>query len=605
MYTNEVQRRLSTLLLVIAASILAQDAPKGPYTPTSEEMTELAAKAKELEQKLAAVKGKADFADAAIYLKAAQWAIKYAPKEFYSKNDYKSALAGLATGMDRATQLAKGEKPWTQAKGRLSRAYVSRVDGSLQPYGLIIPGSYQAGKPIRLDVNLHGRGATLTEVNFLASHDSSKALPPDQDFIQLDVFGRTNNAYRWAGETDVLEAVAAVQSQYSIDPDRIVLRGFSMGGAGAWHIGLHFPGSWAAMEAGAGFTETMKYAKVKDPREPEKAAMHIYDAVDYAANAAIVPTVGYGGEIDPQLAASQNIKLELERLGVKPPQILFLVGPQTAHKFHPDSKKLSDAFIEKNLPRKPLADFTFVTYTPRYGNLRGFTVDALETLYEQATLSRKGTKFITANIRSLELDTTRTVTLDGETLTGKQFNKREGKWVAGKVAEVHKRRGLQGPIDDAFMDAFLCVYAGTKPKELEAFAAIWSKYMRGELPMKEAAKVNKTDMETHNLILWGTPNTNPIIGQVAAKLPIRWANGQFTVAGQNYSEKQFTLQMIAPNPLAPTRYVVLNTGHSFGEKEFIGTNALLYPRKGDWAIVRKESGEIAASGLFNSNWKLQ
>ena len=57
MYTNEVQRRLSTLLLLIAASILAQDAPKGPYTPTSEEMTELAAKAKELEQKLAAVKG--------------------------------------------------------------------------------------------------------------------------------------------------------------------------------------------------------------------------------------------------------------------------------------------------------------------------------------------------------------------------------------------------------------------------------------------------------------------------------------------------------------------------------------------------------------------
>ncbi len=605
MYTNEVQRRLSTLLLCIAVSILAQDAPKGPYTATPEEMAALSAKAKELEQKLASVKGKSDLADAEIYLKAARWAIEYSSKELSSKNDYKSALAGLDRGITRAVQLAKGEKPWTQAKGRLSRAYVSRVDGSLQPYGLIIPESYQAGKPIRLDVNLHGRGATLTEVNFLASHDSDKALPAGQDFIQLDVFGRTNNAYRWAGETDVLEAVAAVQSQYSIDPDRIVLRGFSMGGAGTWHIGLHFPGSWAAIEAGAGFTETMKYAKVKDPREPEKAAMHIYDAVDYAVNTTIVPTVGYGGEIDPQLAASKNIKEELARLGISPPRILFLVGPQTAHKFHPDSKKLSDAFIEKNLPRKPLADFTFVTYTPRYGNLRGFTVDALETLYERATLSRKGTKFTTTNIRSLELDTTRTVTVDGETLTGKQFHKREGKWVAGKITDVHKRRGLQGPIDDAFMDSFLCVYSGTKPKGLEEFAATWSKYMRGDLPVKEASKVTKAEMDAHNLILWGTPSSNPLIGQVATKLPIRWANGQFSVAGKSYSEKQFTLQMIAPKPLSPSRYVVLNTGHSFGDKEFIGTNALLYPRKGDWAVVRQEDGEVVSSGLFNSNWKLQ
>ena len=100
-------------------------------------------------------------------------------------------------------------------------------------------------------MNLHGRGATLTEVSFIAGHDSDKALPAEQDFIQLEVFGRTNNAYRWAGEVDVFEAIDAVTKQYTIDPNRILLRGFSMGGAGTWHIGLHYPGHWAAIEAGA------------------------------------------------------------------------------------------------------------------------------------------------------------------------------------------------------------------------------------------------------------------------------------------------------------------------------------------------------------------
>lgn len=377
-----------------------------------------------------------------------------------------------------------------------------------------------------------------------------------------------------------------------------------MGGAGTWHIGLHFPEHWAAIEAGAGFTETMNYAKVKAAREAEMAAMHIYDAVDYSANAMIVPTVGYGGEIDPQLAASTNIKNEIARLGLKPPQILFLVGPQTAHKFHPDSKKLSDAFLERNLPRKPIGDFEFVTYTPRYGQVRDFSIDAMENLYQRATLTRKGTQFTTKNVRTLQIDTTRTISLDGESITGKQFTKKDGKWVVGAQTVVHKRRGLQGPIDDAFMDAFLCVYAGEMPQELKQFADVWSRYMRGDLPVREASKVTQADMAKYHLVLWGTPATNALLGKIAPKLPIRWTNGSFAIADQRYSEKLFTLQLIAPNPLAPGRYVVLNSGHTFGVKEFVGTNALLYPRKGDWAIVRKENGEVVQSGLFNSDWRL-
>ena len=47
-----------------------------------------------------------------------------------------------------------------------------------------------------------------------------------------------------------------VKAKYPIDPDRIVLYGFSMGGAGAWSIGSHYPDLWAAVQPGAGFAET-------------------------------------------------------------------------------------------------------------------------------------------------------------------------------------------------------------------------------------------------------------------------------------------------------------------------------------------------------------
>jgi len=260
----------------------------------------------------------------------------------------------------------------------------------------MIPDSYD-GRPTRLDLVLHGRGATLNEVSFIAAHDGSQPLPPDQNFIQLDVFGRTNNAYRWAGEADVFEALESVRKRYNIDPQRIVLRGFSMGGAGTWHVGLHYPGQWAATEAGAGFTETKRYAKQDNLPPYQEAALHIYDAMDYSLNAFNVPTVGYGGEIDPQAQAAINIREQLTREGFhfeKGPyrwttqdlRALFLTGPNTPHRFHPDSKKESDEFILKALETAGQAPshLRFVTYTSRYNHCFWVSVEGLEHTYDRA-----------------------------------------------------------------------------------------------------------------------------------------------------------------------------------------------------------------------------
>ena len=58
------------------------------------------------------------------------------------------------------------------------RGYTSRVDGSVQPYGLTIPGSYDGSRPMRLDVWLHGTQLQLNEVRFItqqeAPHETSQ-----------------------------------------------------------------------------------------------------------------------------------------------------------------------------------------------------------------------------------------------------------------------------------------------------------------------------------------------------------------------------------------------------------------------------------------------
>ena len=88
-------------------------------------------------------------------------------------------------------------------------------------------------------------------MKFLTNNEG-KAGPNPLPGVQMQVYGRGNNAYRWAGETDVFEAMADVRTRFAvpdplgfdpelkpgerlshslIDRNRVVLRGFSMGGA--------------------------------------------------------------------------------------------------------------------------------------------------------------------------------------------------------------------------------------------------------------------------------------------------------------------------------------------------------------------------------------
>ena len=543
-----------------------------------------------------------------------------------------NTLAALDRGMERAAQLAAGSAPWDKQKGRFSRAYRSKVDGSLQPYGMIVPDSYDGSKPMRLDVVLHGKGATLNEVSFLTAHDAAKPIPPEEDYLQVEVFGRTNNGYRWAGETDVFEALASVEKRYNVDPARIVLRGFSMGGAGTWHIGLHHPDRWAAIEAGAGFTDTKVYAKQVDLPPHQDAALRIYDAVEYSLNAVNVPSVGYGGDEDPQRQAAINIRERLEQEGYRftaaglrwttaDLRALFLTGPKTGHRFHPDSKRESEAFIREALVngRRVPERIRFVTYTPRYNRCFWAQVDVLEKMYERTEVYADKNVIRTKNVTRLTVTAELpygAITLDGQKLPSPGvYHKTNAVWeqVEPSVGVlVGKVRGRSGPVDDAFMDSFLCVRPTGAPAHpavtdrarstLDVFAREFAKWMRGDIRIKDDTAVTKQDIASSSLILFGDPGSNRLIAQVLEKLPLKWTKDELTVAGRTYAASSHMPVVICRNPLNPKRSLVLNSGHTFHDREFAGTNALLYPRLGDYAVIGT-GGEVIASGLFNGEWK--
>ena len=586
-------------------------------------------------------------ADVDVFAKAAEWILRH--EEFYKPDYVNQTKHVLAAGMIRAEQFASNQNDWGTKPGKMILGYYSDVDGSAQPYALTLPNNFDSDKPGRwpLHVVLHGRAATMNEVNFIARHDG-KSAPEGQTWIQLEVFGRTNNAYRWSGETDVFEAIRNLQKRFRIDDKRITLHGFSMGGAGAWHLGLHHPSKWCSVGPGAGFVDTYVYQKI-DSKLPEvqHLTLGIYDAVDYALNAANLPVCTYGGELDAQLVASTTTVDAAKKLGV---DIKLIVGPKMGHKFDPASKqefmKFHLAASEQGRPGFPgLKKIRFTTRTLKYNQCEWLTIEELIEQYQpttvEASIEDDQVNLKTSNVAALKLsrDIARSANIDGNILPLAEaagnllpdvlYVREEGEWSLVDYdstrrfdanPSLRKRHNLQGPIDDAFMDSFVCVRGTGTPWSknqqawsdfvLDRFEREFDKWLRGKIRIVDDKDITPEMIKDSNLILFGDPGSNSLIAEVLDDLPVSWSKTEIIADGQTHDANSCGLAMIYPNPLNRRRYVVINSGHSFHEPQFKASNAQLYPRLGDFSILDIQPDgkgnypeKIIDSAIFDHSWK--
>ena len=601
------------------------------------------------EQLLSAQESNLQTVDVDIFAKAVDWILRH--DEFYQPRYADDAIHVLQQGRDRLKALADGNPNWGRTPGRSVLGYRSRVDGSVQPYALTLPGGFESDSANRwpLYLVLHGRANTMNEVRFIANHEG-KPPSPEQTWIQLDVFGRGNNAYRWAGETDVFEALQDVIRRYRIDEQRITLWGFSMGGAGAWHLGLHHPSRWSSVGAGAGFVDFYAYQNQTE-RLPDyqHRALRIYDAQDYALNLSTVPFITYGGETDKQLIASLTMKRAALDLDVP---LALRIGPEMGHQFDENRRAEFMAFLKthndsgrRRFPGR--REFRFVTHTLKYNRCEWLEIQAQEIPYERTIVTSRmdesgHVRLTTENATALSVarrvaDQIRIDTSDPFNLISAAegnlpdvyFVKTGDDWSLLDYdqsldfednVEIDKRHDLQGPIDDAFMERFLCVSGSGRPGSSalhsysgwaqQRFAQEFDKWMRGRVPLVRDTELTAEQIRDQHLILFGDPGSNSVLAQILDQLPVQWDRESFTFQGKTYPTQDHALVMIRPNPLNPRKYVVINTGMTMHEKDFQASNSWLFPKLGDWAILRFQQNDaggfdesLVDAGIFDSHWE--
>jgi hypothetical protein len=111
-------------------------------------------------------------------------------------------------------------------------------------------------------------------------------------------------------------------------------------------------------------------------------------------------------------------------------------------------------------------------------------------------------------------------------------------------------------------------------------------------------------------VLWGDAESNRVLAKIADKLPLRWQDDKIIIGNESFPADTMMPILIFPNPLNPHRYVVLNSGFTFREYDYLN-NARQVPKLPDWAVVNtsvkptsRTPGEIAAAGFCDEQWRL-
>jgi hypothetical protein len=420
------------------------------------------------------------------------------------------------------------------------------------------------------------------------------------------------------------------------------------------------------------------------PPEYEQKLWHWYNATDYAGNLFNLPTVAYSGELDRQIQAAKVMAREMKKEGLELTHIIGPQTEHKYHpEAIPEINRRIDSIVAKGrnpIPRK----IKFTTFTLRYNKMFWVTIDRLEQHWELARVEAEITdartvSVNTSNVSDFRLEMPRglcplrvgskpTVVIDGQKLAAPavrsdrswlaRFRSKGIKWedvtregIAGSLIgtqlqlplneqlrssltqagtitvpsfyphSLQKRHGLQGPIDDAFLDRFIFVRpTGKSPNEAinvwveaEMTRAItqWRAQFRGEALVKNDDEITASDIANSNLILWGDVTSNKLLARIADKLPIQWTTEKIQVGEQSFASSHHVPILIYPNLLNWDRYVVLNSGFTFREGDHI-SNARQTPKLPDWAIVditqppsARSVGKIVKAGFFGEWWELK
>ncbi|HEX5069420.1 MAG TPA: PHB depolymerase family esterase [Vicinamibacterales bacterium] len=184
----------------------------------------------------------------------------------------------LADAEAVATAAATGKDPFEGRTGDLKRHYLLESAGEIMPFRLYVPANYTPSKTWPLLIALHGLGGD--ENAFFDRYDGQlQKLAEQYGMLVAAPLGyRPDGWYGWPvainrndpeavrtiqrSEDDVMQVLARMKRQYTVDDARIYLMGHSMGAIGTWFLAPKYPDVFAAIGLFAGIGDPASLERI-------------------------------------------------------------------------------------------------------------------------------------------------------------------------------------------------------------------------------------------------------------------------------------------------------------------------------------------------------
>ena len=130
--------------------------------------------------------------------------------------------------------------------------YVSSLDQSVQQYGIYLPAApapSPAGYPAIL--HMHGYGWSVSA----GFSDFQKRWAEDHGWVLINLNARGPQFYEGVGDVETRNVVRDAHERFGVDLGRLFLTGGSMGGTGAYRMGMRYPDLFAAVVGVDGWSD--------------------------------------------------------------------------------------------------------------------------------------------------------------------------------------------------------------------------------------------------------------------------------------------------------------------------------------------------------------
>lgn len=499
----------------------------------------------------------------------------------------------------------QGKDPYPLERGKIvSRGYSSPISRRVQGYTVYVPPDYTPDKAWPLMIVLHGGssngnlflGVVLgnnmnwKEYDFHLWDKYDPRWSPNWIVAAADGYGQV--LWRWMGEQDVLDVISDIQQNYNVDADRIVLSGLSNGGMGAYAIGTRHAHRFSVVQAMAGAPSWRMYAGEKSVQEPEATLMRSVSAFDLAENWFNTDFRYYHGTVDPgpmRPAFVHALDAHVDAQKIPHKAKWYEAGHDLLYLVHRHGTVYKD-FENIRRPKKP-AEVHVVSGDYRAARQHWLEITRFESYPQLGKLVGKASDsavdISTQNVRAFNLELADVplkgaqveVRIDGASVQrgesaklGKRlsFVKQAGRWQSGSPAAsgLEKRPGVSGPLTDAYFGRMVHVYGTKQEARTAELKKLAEKGARGwpmwlwtvEQDVIKDSEVTPELAKSAHLVLYGTPGDNLVLDRVMSRLPIRIEPDAVVVGAKRYTGSGVGTRFIYPNPEAPERYLIVQSG---------------------------------------------